>query len=237
MKSIFTKLLAPPKVNPPVENKSQSGSPDKSLKIFKHYATLKIPDHNQSESIEKSQKDNKDMLSASSPWGKEFSEAEKDTPQEPKIISEDRIRMQSANPEINFYMSIVRPTTPAKVNVERKTMIKETNQGSALSPTPPPKRDSFVKVTQKKDHARRYTALPMKRNSIVKPQEANSTNINDHAAIMEDSTELFDTLPLGRSEENKKYIQKIKQLQKSKKKCAAESELLKTYQKLINFIP
>ena len=39
------------------------------------------------------------------------------------------------------------------------------------------------------------------------------------------------------SDENKKYIKKIRELQKSKKRCAAESELLKTYQKLVNYIP
>ena len=234
IKSILTKLLASHQAAPSAENRSRSGSVDKSLKVLKHFATVKLPEHNRNESIDKSKKDHKDLLLTGSLWGKEVLDGE-DTHQELKITLEDRIKMPSANPEINFYMSIVRPNTPAKVNVERKIMFKETNHGSALSPTP--KRNSFVIDSQKKDHSRRYTVLPMKRNSITKPHEANSTHVKEHTLTIKDSTELINTFPLGRSEENKKYIQRIQQLQKSKKRCAAESDLLKTYQKLISFIP
>lgn len=201
----------------------QTESVDKS---FKHFATLKVPARERSGSSDYSNKLN--------PFTKHL---QKD-PQEVRISpiaevkevivsSEDRIKMQSIGDQTEFYKSIVRPFTPGKIISDPKTEVKKVLSPKA-TPVPPVKRNSFVKTKQEHDHLRRHTVGPVKRQSVLKVQE------KPKEAIIEETFEDFPVVP---SEENRKYVQKIKALQRSKKRCAAESELLKTYQRLINYVP
>lgn len=200
----------------------QTDNVDKS---FKHFASLKVLLRERSGSSDYSNKLNpftkhleKDHQEPSISPIEEVKEA--------KVASEDRIKMPSTSEQTAFYKSIVRPITPAKIISDPKNEVKKL-PSPKTTPIPPGKRNSFDKTKQEHELLRRHTVGPVKRQSVLRVKEKTEEIIE----------ETFEDFPVVPSEENRKYVQKIKALQKSKKRCAAESELLKTYQRLINYVP
>ena len=150
---------------------------------------------------------------------------------EQNTCSNYRTELPSKTPGVKFYVSVVRPTTPTKLVDDSKAPIIKKNTQS-LSPVPPISNPS-ISNDPKPKFARRNTINPIRKQSTLRI--VNKPEISENNSFSE-KNENFD-LTLQPSEETRKFLNRIKELQKSKKRCAAESELLKTYQKLINYIP
>jgi hypothetical protein len=142
-----------------------------------------------------------------------------------QIKPSDKIEIPFKTSESKVLISIFQPKVPDFQEISPKQKAKTI--ASSIFPFPPATPKPEVEESTQSEFSRKYTIEYKNPQNIISISPNNQTPLPE--IIPEDS--------ITASQETSNYLKKVKDLQKSKKRCTAESELLKNYQKLVNYIP